>query len=159
MDINERIISKCRVLGRLLLTLVDSPWSPTGENIDAALKFKIVVPHIDRRASIGCEVQWLPSDTRRRRRGPRRWELRLLSSLLAVSSRHPSVHFFVTNIHHIEIDQLVGVSENDHVLTLGGFLYEFFGKAVPFIILAGVFFFSSWMAEKSCSFVLLTIVY
>ena len=81
------------------------------------------------------------SGTRRRRRGPRRWELRLLSSLLAVSSRHPSVHFF-TNIQHIEIDQLVGVSENDHVLTLGGFLYEFFGKAVPFIILAGVFFFS-----------------
>ena len=64
----------------------------------------------------------------------------MLSSLLAVSSRHPSVHFFVANIHHI--DQLVGVSENDHVLTLGGFLYEFFGKAVPFIILAGVFFFS-----------------
>ena len=49
--------------------------------------------------------------------------------------------FLVTNIHHV--DQLVGVSENDHVLTLGGFLYEFFGKAVPFIILAGVFFFSS----------------
>ena len=75
------------------------------------------------------------SGTRRRRRGPRRWELRLLSSLLAVSSRHPLVHSIVTNIHHI--DQLV-----DHVLTLGGFLYEFFGKAVPFIILAGVFFFS-----------------
>ena len=49
--------------------------------------------------------------------------------------------FLVTNIHHV--DQLVGVSENYHVLTLGGFLYEFFGKAVPFIILAGVFFFSS----------------
>ena len=48
--------------------------------------------------------------------------------------------FLVTNIHHV--DQLVGVSENYHVLTLGGFLYEFFGKAVPFIILAGVFFFS-----------------
>ena len=82
------------------------------------------------------------SGTRRRRRGPRRWELRLLSSLLAVSSRHPLVHSIVTNIHHID-QQLVGVSENDHVLTLGGFLYEFFGKAVPFIILAGVFFFSS----------------
>ena len=74
--------------------------------------------------------------------------MRLLSSLLAVSLRHPSVHFFVTNNHHI--DQLVGLSENDHVLTLGGFLYEFFGKAVPFIILAGVFFFSLPSGWLSC---------